>query len=71
MRVSDPLVRLDDLLSKRHAYPRAEENPFIATHTGRTGGKLPNDIELEAVIVKGACCYAAWGYVPVFEGEFE
>lgn len=52
-------------------YPRAEENPFIATHTGRTGGKLPHDIELEAVIVKGACCYAAWGYIPFFEGEFE
>lgn len=52
-------------------YPRAEENPFVATHTGRTGGKLPNDIELEAVIIKGACCYASWGYIPVFEGEFE
>ena len=52
-------------------YPRAEENPFIATHTGRTGGKLPDDVEVEAVIVKGACCYASWGYIPVFEGEFE
>jgi len=52
-------------------YPRDAEIPFVLPRTGRTGGNVGQDIEFEAALFEGACCNAYWGYIPIFEADFE